>query len=127
MALNDIFRILRQRGWLILVLMVLTAAAAFGFSRIQTPVYQSNLKLLVLPSRTDFGQAQAAKALPSSRPDQWASSACFSSRPTPMRGNPRECVTLMDSDSCHDGERHDRWPGFIIQAQCFHDFHRFHS
>ena len=70
MALNDIFRILRQRGWLILVLMVLTAAAAFGFSRIQTPVYQSNLKLLVLPSRTDFGQAQEAKALLSSY-EQW--------------------------------------------------------
>ena len=70
MELSDIFRILRQRSWLILVLMVLTAAAAFGFSRIQTPVYQSNLKLLVLPSRTDFGQAQAAKTLLSSY-EQW--------------------------------------------------------
>ena len=70
MALNDIFRILRQRGWLILVLMALTAAAAFGFSRIQTPVYQSNLRLLVLPSRTDFGQAQAAKTLLGSY-EQW--------------------------------------------------------
>jgi len=70
MELSDIFRILRQRGWLILVLMALTAAAAFGFSRIQTPVYQSNLKLLVLPSRTDFGQAQAAKTLLSSY-EQW--------------------------------------------------------
>ncbi len=70
MELSDIFRILRQRGWLILVLMVLTAAAAFGFSRIQTPVYQSNLRLLVLPSRTDFGQAQAAKTLLGSY-EQW--------------------------------------------------------
>jgi uncharacterized protein involved in exopolysaccharide biosynthesis len=33
MELNDIFRILRQRGWLILVLMALTAAAAYGFSK----------------------------------------------------------------------------------------------
>lgn len=70
MEISDIFRILRQRGWIILLLMVLTAAAAFGFSRIQTPVYQSNLKLLVLPSRTDFGQAQAAKTLLSSY-EQW--------------------------------------------------------
>jgi len=70
MELSDIFRILRQRGWLILVLMALTAAAAFGFSRIQTPVYQSNLRLLVLPSRTDFGQAQAAKTLLGSY-EQW--------------------------------------------------------
>jgi capsular polysaccharide biosynthesis protein len=70
MELRDYFRILRQRGWLILVLMVLTAAAAFGFSKMQTPVYQSNLRMLVQPSRTDFGQAQAAKTLLTSY-EQW--------------------------------------------------------
>jgi capsular polysaccharide biosynthesis protein len=63
MELSDYFRILRQRGWLILVLMALTAAAAYGFSKIQTPVYESTLRLLVKPGRTDFGQAQAAKEL----------------------------------------------------------------
>ena len=63
MELSDYFRILRQRGWLVLLLMALTAAAAFGFSKIQTPVYESTLRLLVKPSRTDFGQAQAAKEL----------------------------------------------------------------
>jgi capsular polysaccharide biosynthesis protein len=63
MELGDYFRILRQRGWLILVLVALTAAAAYGFSKIQTPVYESTLRLLVKPSRTDFGQAQAAKEL----------------------------------------------------------------
>lgn len=70
MELSDYFRILRQRGWLILVLMALTAAAAYGFSKIQTPVYESTLRLLVKPSRTDFGQAQAAKELLSSY-QQW--------------------------------------------------------
>lgn len=70
MELSDYFRILRQRGWLILLLMILTAAAAFGFSKIQTPVYESNLRLLVSPSRTDFGQAQAAKVLLTSY-EQW--------------------------------------------------------
>lgn len=70
MELSDYFRILRQRGWVILVLMALTAAAAFGFSKMQTPVYQSNLRMLVQPSRTDFGQAQAAKTLLSSY-EQW--------------------------------------------------------
>jgi capsular polysaccharide biosynthesis protein len=63
MALNDYFRILRQRGWLIVLLAVLTAGAAFGFSRIQTPVYESSLKLLVRPARSDFGQSQAAREL----------------------------------------------------------------
>lgn len=70
MELRDYFRILRQRGWLILLLMALTAAAAYGFSRVQTPVYESTLRLLVSPARTDFGQAQAAKALLSSY-EQW--------------------------------------------------------
>lgn len=70
MELSDYFRILRQRGWLILVLMALTAAAAFGFSKMQTPVYESSLRLLVQPSRTDFGQAQAAKTLLTSY-EQW--------------------------------------------------------
>jgi capsular polysaccharide biosynthesis protein len=70
MELYDYFRILRQRGWLIILLMLLTAAAAYGFSRIQTPVFQSSLRLLVSPSRTDFGQAQAAKVLLTSY-EQW--------------------------------------------------------
>ncbi len=74
MELSDYARILRQRGWLILLLMALTAAAAFGFSRIQTEVYQSNLRMLVLPSRTDFGQAQAAKELLRSY-EQWLRSS----------------------------------------------------
>jgi capsular polysaccharide biosynthesis protein len=63
MNINDYARILRQRGWLILLLAVLTAVAAFGFSKIQTPVYESNLRILVQPARTDFGQAQAAQQL----------------------------------------------------------------
>jgi len=61
--MNDYARILRQRGWLIILLAVLTAVAAFGFSKIQTPVYESNLRILVQPARTDFGQAQAAQQL----------------------------------------------------------------
>ena len=63
MKINDYARILRQRGWLIILLALLTAVAAFGFSKIQTPVYESNLRILVQPARTDFGQAQAAQQL----------------------------------------------------------------
>jgi len=68
--LRDYARILRQRGWLILLMAGLTAAAVFGFSKMQTPVYESSLRMLVLPSRTDFGQAQAAKELLRSY-EQW--------------------------------------------------------
>ncbi len=63
MNLSDYVRILRQRGWLIILLAALTALAAFGFSKVQTNVYKSTLNLLVRPSRTDFGQSQAAKEL----------------------------------------------------------------
>ena len=63
MALGDYLRILRQRGWIIILLAILTAGAAFGFSRIQTPIYESSLKLLVRPARTDVGQSQAAREL----------------------------------------------------------------
>jgi capsular polysaccharide biosynthesis protein len=61
--LSDYLRILRQRGWVIILVALLTAAAAFGFSKVQTPVYESTLRMLVRPSRTDFGQSQAAKEL----------------------------------------------------------------
>ena len=63
MELNDYLRILRQRGWMIILVALLTAAATFGFSKVQTPVYESTLRMLVRPSRTDFGQSQAAKEL----------------------------------------------------------------
>lgn len=63
MELSDYLRILRQRGWVIIVVAFLTAGATFGFSKVQTEVYESTLRMLVRPSRTDFGQSQAAKEL----------------------------------------------------------------
>jgi len=57
---KDYIRIIRQRGWLIMLLAILTAAAAFGFSRMQTPVYEASARLLIT-SRPDFGQAQAVR------------------------------------------------------------------
>lgn len=63
MELNDYLRILRHRGWVILLLALLTAAATFGFSRAQTVVYKSTLNLWVNPARLDFGQTQAVKEL----------------------------------------------------------------
>lgn len=70
MELSDYLRILKQRGWIIILVALLTAAATFGFSKMQTEMFESNLKLLVSPSRTDFGQAQAAKELLGSY-EQW--------------------------------------------------------
>lgn len=70
MELSDYLRILRQRGWMIILLAALTAVAAFGFSKMQTPLYESNLRLLVSPARSDFGQAQATRELLGSY-EQW--------------------------------------------------------
>ncbi|MEM7332421.1 MAG: Wzz/FepE/Etk N-terminal domain-containing protein [Chloroflexota bacterium] len=63
MELSDYLRILRQKGWVIILMAIVTAAATFGFSRIQTPIYKSNLTLLVRPARLDFGQTQAVVEL----------------------------------------------------------------
>ena len=62
MELSDYLRIIRQRGWLILLLGLLTAGAAFGFSKMQEPEYKATVELLVT-SRPDFGQTQAAREL----------------------------------------------------------------
>lgn len=63
MELSDYLRVVRRRGWIIILVAVLTAGAAFAFSKLQTPIYESNLRMLVQPARTDFGQSQAAKLL----------------------------------------------------------------
>lgn len=62
MEFKDYIRILRRRGWLIVLLAVLTAGAAFAFSKMQTPVYEASARLLIT-SRPDFGQTQAVNEL----------------------------------------------------------------
>ncbi|MBM4422150.1 MAG: hypothetical protein FJ030_02020 [Chloroflexi bacterium] len=63
MPLSEYFRILYRRGWILALMALLTAAAAFVFSKLQTPVYQSTIRILVQPARTDFGLTQSAKIL----------------------------------------------------------------
>ncbi len=62
MSLRDTLRVLRQRGWIALLIAILTAVAAFGFSEMQTPVYKSTI-VLSITTRPDWGTSQAAKAL----------------------------------------------------------------
>lgn len=63
MELSEYLRILRKRWWIIVLAAGLTAAAAYGFSAIQTPVYKSTVQLSVWPDRIDNGAQLAAKAL----------------------------------------------------------------
>jgi capsular polysaccharide biosynthesis protein len=64
MEINDYLRILRKRGWIILVVAFIAAASAYGFSKLQTPVYNANVKLSVVPARaTDWGSSNSLKDL----------------------------------------------------------------
>ncbi len=63
MELAQYIRILQKRWWIILVAVVVTAASAFLFSRLQTPTYQSTVEVLIQPARPDLGLTQSAKTL----------------------------------------------------------------
>ncbi len=63
MALTDYVRILVRRGWIMLILALLTGGAAFLISRGQTPVYRSTQLVLIQPSRADLGLAEASVRL----------------------------------------------------------------
>jgi len=63
MELSDYFRILRHRGWIIVVVAVVAAISAFGFSKLQRPIFKSSMQVTVLPARNDMGLAQTTKQL----------------------------------------------------------------
>lgn len=64
MDLREYGRVLIRRGWIVIVVAIIGAAAAYGFSRIQTPIYRSTITLSAEPSRTtDYGQSLAIKNL----------------------------------------------------------------
>lgn len=64
MEIKDYLRILRKRGWIILVVAAVAAASAFAFSKMQTPIYSASVKLSVVPARaTDWGSSNSLKDL----------------------------------------------------------------
>ncbi|GIK38857.1 MAG: capsular polysaccharide biosynthesis protein [Chloroflexota bacterium] len=64
MEINDYLRILRKRGWILLVVAVIAAASAFAVSKMQTPIYSASVKLSVVPARaTDWGSSNSLKDL----------------------------------------------------------------
>jgi len=60
---EQIVGILRKRWWIILVAVVATAISAVGFTKLQTPTYQSTVEVVIQPARPDFGLTQSAKTL----------------------------------------------------------------
>jgi len=67
MNLLDYGRIILRRGWIAILLAILAAVAAFGFSKVVTPVYRGTQTVLLVPSRSDLGLTEAALRLINSR------------------------------------------------------------
>ncbi len=64
MDLREYARVLFKRGWIIILVAIVGALGALLFSRLQTPIYSSNIRLRAQPSRpADWGQSQAIKNL----------------------------------------------------------------
>jgi capsular polysaccharide biosynthesis protein len=60
--IGTLIQLITKRLWLIILVAVLTAAAAYVLSSAQATMYKSTAKLIIL-SRPDFGQTQATKEL----------------------------------------------------------------
>lgn len=63
MTLQEYWRILRKRGWIMLVAMVLAAVAAYGISYVQRELYRAAVEVSTVPARPDWGLGNTAKDL----------------------------------------------------------------
>ena len=63
MTLQEYLRILRKRGWIILLSMILGAIAAFGISYVQEEMYRATVEVSTVPARPDWGLGNTAKDL----------------------------------------------------------------
>lgn len=55
LELRDYLNVLGKRWWLIALVVLGAAAAGFGYSRLQTPLYQVEVRLQLVPNRPDNG------------------------------------------------------------------------
>ncbi len=63
MEIQEYFKILWRRGWIIILIAAITAVSAYGFSKIQMPEYKGSITLQFRPARVDWGLQNAAKGL----------------------------------------------------------------
>ena len=61
MEIQEYFKILWRRGWIIVLLAAITAVSAYGFSEMQTPVWKGVCQLHFRPYRADWGLTNVAK------------------------------------------------------------------
>lgn len=63
MDLANIVHVARRRGWIIVVMVIITAASAYVFSELQTPVYHASVAVSINPARAELGLTQSAQIL----------------------------------------------------------------
>ncbi len=63
MTLTDYGRILLRRGWIVLLLALLSAGGAYAISQQQPPIYRCIQKVLIQPSRTDLSLTESSRQL----------------------------------------------------------------
>ncbi len=63
MEIKTYLRILRKRGWIIILAAVIAGAAAFGISQLQDPIYRTRILVSVVPARADWGLGNSLKDL----------------------------------------------------------------
>jgi capsular polysaccharide biosynthesis protein len=61
--IQEYMQVLRRRGWIILMAALVTAASAFIFSKLQTPVYRSSVEVAIQLARPDLGLTSSAKQI----------------------------------------------------------------
>ena len=66
MKIQDYIDVLRRRGWIIILAVVITAVSAFVFSKLRIPVYRASMEVSIQLARPDLGLTQSAKQLLSS-------------------------------------------------------------
>lgn len=63
MELRRYISLLLKRGWIILLVAVIAVVSAYGFSKMQTPIYRASIQISINPARPDWGLAQTAKTM----------------------------------------------------------------
>ena len=63
MNLLDYVQIVYRRGWIVVLAVVITVAAAYGYSKTQTEVYRASQKVLLSPQRNDLGLSETLRSL----------------------------------------------------------------
>lgn len=60
MNLTEYVRILVRRGWIMVLLALISGGSAYYLSQQQTPVYRATQRVVIQPSRADLGLAEAS-------------------------------------------------------------------